>query len=111
MDAGSGTDLLSCIVSGNGLRALPVIPGCTRTALPCCSAFINGQLRDRSTRMPSVTDWPDKLVPPVRKVSEVLVLFSELEKETVLLQYSRGIQRPWVPGYKNWHPMNRHAGR
>ena len=68
IDAGSGP-----IFAPWGARArftaAAMTPGCTRTAAPPSRTSTARQCRDTSTRIPSVTAWPDRLVPAARKVT------------------------------------------
>lgn len=50
----------------------PVMPACTLTSSPLPDTLILFQYWLKSTSMPSVTDWPERLVPPVRKTIGIL---------------------------------------
>ncbi len=66
--AGSGPSLRPYRAS-RVLTARTVAPGWTRTRAPSSSTSICRKLRRVSTRTPSAVAWPDRLVPPDRKVS------------------------------------------
>ena len=66
-DAGSGP-IRRRYRRRTALARPPVIPGCTRRRAPSSSTVIPFQAREMSTRIPSVTAWPDRLVPAALKV-------------------------------------------
>ena len=72
--AGSGPNFLPNRAS-LAFTARTVAPGWTFTFNPPSSTSKLRKFLRVSTRIPSVTDWPERLVPPLRKV--ILVLFFE----------------------------------
>ena len=66
--AGSGPSLRPCRARW-ALTLRTVAPGCTRTRAPPSSTSTPRKAARVSARTPSVTPWPDRLVPPERKVS------------------------------------------
>ncbi len=71
MEEGSGPSFLP-----KGRRVAftrpPIAPPCTLTLAPPSIGWMLRQWRPISTSQPSVTDCPDKLVPPARKVTGIL---------------------------------------
>ncbi len=66
-EAGSGPILAPKARSASFTRP-PITPGWTRTRLPPSSTASLRQCRPTSTRIPSVTAWPERLVPAARNV-------------------------------------------
>ena len=70
MEAGSGP-ILAPQERSTPFTWPPMIPGCTRTRRPPSSTSTPRQWRASSTRRPSVTACPERLVPAPRKVTGV----------------------------------------
>ncbi len=70
-DAGSGP-ILARQAFSRALTAPPTTPGPTRTFRPPSRTSTFRQSRDKSTRSPSVTACPDRLVPAARNVTGTL---------------------------------------
>ena len=70
MLAGSGPSLRPYGFRATLTRAA-IVPGWTRTRRPSSSTCTPRQCRATSTRIPSLCDWPDRLVPAARNVSGI----------------------------------------
>ncbi len=70
--------------------ARTVTPGCTRTRSPSSRISMSRKCRRVSTSSSSVTAWPDRLVPPERKVSGTPRRPAQLEQPGHLGAAARG---------------------